>query len=108
MKFYIKKFKMCEMGTFEKLMAFLTVLVLGLCFYVIFVVYNTERITIKGITYYCEDNNSYYYEDLGTTSTTLIPIFNGKTTILIPTTRHTTIKRTLDYNICKAQKLNNF
>ena len=56
---------MCEMGTFEKLMAFLTVLVFGLCFYVIFVVCNTEHITIKGITYYCEDNYSYYYEDLG-------------------------------------------
>lgn len=99
---------MCEMGTFEKLMAFLTVLVFGLCFYVIFVVCNTEHITIKGITYYCEDNISYYYENLGTTSTSFIPIFNGKTTILMPTTRYTTIKRTLDYNICKAQKLNIF
>lgn len=92
------------MGTFEKIMAFVTALMLGLCFYVIFVVYNTEHITINGTTYYCEDNISYYYEDLGTTSTTFIPIFNGKTTILMPNTTHYNIKRTLDYNICKAPK----
>lgn len=94
------------MGTFEKLMAFATLLVFGLCFYVVFVVYNTENITINGITYYCEDDYSYYYEDLGTTSTSFIPIFNGKTTMLMPTTRYDTIKRTLDYNICKTQKEN--
>ena len=99
---------MGSMGVFEKLMIFATALVFGLIVYVIFIVYNTENITINGITYYCEDNYSYYYEDLGTTSTSFIPIFNGKTTILMPTTRYTTIKRTLDYNICKAQKLNIF
>ena len=53
---------MCEMGTFEKIMAFLTALVFGLCIYVVFIVYNTEHTTIKGITYYCEDDYSYYYE----------------------------------------------
>ena len=92
------------MGTFEKLMAFAIVLVLGLIFYVIFIVYNTENITINGITYYCEDDYSYYYEDLGTTSTTFTPIFNGKTTMLMHTTRRDTIKKTLDYNICQIQK----
>lgn len=97
---------MCEMGTFEKIMAFLTALVFGLIFYVIFIVYNTEHVTIKGVTYYCDDNQSYYYEDLGTLTTTFIPIFNGKTTVLMPTTSHYTIKRTLDYNICKSQKDN--
>ena len=96
---------MCEMGTFEKIMAFLAALVFCLIFYVIFIVYNTEHITIKGITYYCEGNYSYYYEDLGTTSTTLTPIFNGKTTMLMPTTRHDKIKRTLDYNIRETRKL---
>lgn len=99
---------MGSMGVFEKLMISAIVLVFGLIVYVIFIVYNTENITINGITYYCEDNISYYYEDLGTTSTSFIPIFNGKTTILMSTTRYTTIKRTLDYNICKAQKLNIF
>ena len=96
---------MCEMGTFEKIMAFLTALVFGLLFYVLFIVYNTEHITIKGITYYCEGNYSYYYEDLGTLTTTFIPIFNGKTTVLMPTTSHYTIKRILDYNICETHKL---
>ena len=86
---------------FEKLMISATALVFGLIVYVIFIVYNTENITINGITYYCEDNYSYYYEDLGTTSTSFIPIFNGKTTMLMPTTKQDTIKRTLDYNICK-------
>ena len=66
------------MGTFEKIMAFLTALVFCLIFYIVFIVYNTEHITIKGITYYCEDDYSYYYEDLGTLITTFIPIFNGK------------------------------
>lgn len=97
---------MCEMGTFEKIMAFLTALVFGLIFYIVFIVVNTEHITIKGVTYYCDDNQSYYYEDLGTLTTTFIPIFNGKTTVLMPTTSHYTIKRTLDYNICKSQKEN--
>ena len=96
---------MCEMGTFEKIMAFLTALVVGLCIYVVFIVYNTEHITIKGVTYYCEDDYSYYYEDLGTLSTALVPIFNGKTTILMPRTSHDKIKRTLDYNICETHKL---
>lgn len=92
---------MGSMGVFEKLMIFGTTLVFGLIVYVIFIVYNTENITINGITYYCEDNYSYYYEDLGTTSTSFIPIFNGKTTMLMPTTKQDTIKRTLDYNIYK-------
>ena len=92
---------MGSMGVFEKLMISAIVFVFGLIVYVIFIVYNTENITINGITYYCEDNYSYYYEDLGTTSTSFIPIFNGKTTMLMPTTKHDTIKRTLDYNICK-------
>lgn len=62
---------MGSMGVFEKLMIFATALVFGLIVYVIFIVYNTENITINGITYYCNDNYSYYYEDLGTTSTYL-------------------------------------
>lgn len=94
---------MGSMGVFEKIMACATVFVIGLIVYVIFIVYNTENITINGITYYCEDNYSYYYEDLGTTSTSFIPVFNGKTTMLMPTTKQDTIKRTLDYNICKSQ-----
>lgn len=96
---------MGSMGVFEKLMISAIVLVFGLIVYVIFIVYNTENITINGITYYCEDNYSYYYEDLGTTSTSFIPIFNGKTTMLMPTTKQDTIKRTLDYNICKTQNI---
>ena len=96
---------MGSMGVFEKLMIFATALVFGLIVYVIFIVYNTENITINGITYYCNDDYSYYYEDLGTLSTTFIPVFNGKTTMLMPTTRHDTIKRTLDYNICKTQNI---
>ena len=96
---------MGSMGVFEKLMISATALVFGLIVYVIFIVYNTENITINGITYYCEDNYSYYYEDLGTTSTSFIPIFNGKTTMLMPTTKQDTIKRTLDYNICKTQNI---
>jgi hypothetical protein len=96
---------MGSMGVFEKLMISGMVFVFGLIVYVIFIVYNTENITINGITYYCEDNYSYYYEDLGTTSTSFIPIFNGKTTMLMPTTKHDTIKRTLDYNICKTQNI---
>ena len=96
---------MREMGTFEKIMAFLTAVVFGLVFYIVFVVVNTEHITIKGITYYFEGNYSYYYEALGTTSTTFIPVFNGKTTMLMPTTSHHTVKRTLDYNICETHKL---
>ena len=98
---------MGSMGLFEKLMIFATTLVFGLIVYVIFIVYNTENITINGVTYYCNDDYSYYYEDLGTTSTTLIPIFNGKTTMLMPTTKHDTIKRTLDYNICNICKTQN-
>jgi hypothetical protein len=96
---------MGSMGLFEKLMIFATTLVFGLIVYVIFIVYNTENITINGVTYYCNDDYSYYYEDLGTTSTTLIPIFNGKTTILMPNTIHNKAKRTLDYNICKTQNI---
>lgn len=96
---------MGSMGVFEKLMISATALVFGLIVYVIFIVYNTENITINGITYYCEDNYSYYYEDLGTTSTSFIPVFNGKTTMLMPTTKQDTIKRTLDYNICKTQNI---
>ena len=98
---------MGSMGVFEKLMISAIVLVFGLIVYVIFIVYNTENITINGITYYCEDNYSYYYEDLGTTSTSFIPIFNGKTTMLMPTISHDTIKRTLDYNICNICKTQN-
>lgn len=98
---------MGSMGVFEKLMIFGTTLVFGLIVYVIFIVYNTENITINGITYYCEDNISYYYEDLGTTSTSFIPVFNGKTTMLMPTTKQDTIKRTLDYNICNICKTQN-
>ena len=96
---------MGSMGVFEKLMISAIVLVFGLIVYVIFIVYNTENITINGITYYCEGNYSYYYEDLGTTSTSFIPVFNGKTTMLMPTTKQDTIKRTLDYNICKTQNI---
>ena len=96
---------MCEMGTFEKIMAFLTALVLGLLFYALFIIANQETTTIDNVTYYCDDNQSYYYEALGTTSTTLIPIFNGKTTMLMPRTSHDKIKRTLDYNICETHKL---
>lgn len=96
---------MGSMGVFEKLMISAIVLVFGLIVYVIFIVYNTENITINGITYYCNDDYSYYYEDLGTTSTLFIPIFNGKTTMLMPTTKQDTIKRTLDYNICKTQNI---
>jgi hypothetical protein len=96
---------MGSIGVFEKLMISAIVLVFGLIVYVIFIVYNTENITINGITYYCEDNYSYYYEDLGTTSTSFIPVFNGKTTMLMPTTKQDTIKRTLDYNICKTQNI---
>lgn len=96
---------MGSMGVFEKLMIFGTTLVFGLIVYVIFIVYNTENITNNGITYYCEDNYSYYYEDLGTKSTSFIPVFNGKTTMLMPTTKQDTIKRTLDYNICKTQNI---
>lgn len=98
---------MGSIGVFEKLMISAIVLVFGLIVYVIFIVYNTENITINGITYYCEDNYSYYYEDLGTTSTSFIPIFNGKTTMLMPTTKQDTIKRTLDYNICNICKTQN-
>lgn len=89
------------MNFIEKLLIFMIAVIFGLIVYVIFIVYNTEHITINGITYYCDGNYSYYYEDLGTLSTTFIPIFNGKTTMLMPTISHTTIKRTLDYNICK-------
>ena len=89
------------MNFIEKLLIFMISVVFGLILYVIFVVCNTEHITINGITYYCDGNYSYYYEDLGTTSTSFIPIFNGKTTMLMPTTTHDTIKRTLDYNVCK-------
>ena len=89
------------MNFIEKILIFMVAVIFGLIVYVIFIVYNTENITINGITYYCEDNYSYYYEDLGTTSTSFIPIFNGKTTMLMPTTKQDTIKRTLDYNICK-------
>lgn len=96
---------MGSMGVFEKIMIFGTTLVFGLIVYVIFIVYNIENITINGITYYCNDDYSYYYEDLGTTSTSFIPIFNGKTTMLMPTTKQDTIKRTLDYNICKTQNI---
>lgn len=81
------------------------VILFGLIVYVIFIVYNTENITINRITYYYNDDYSYYYEDLGTTSTSFIPIFNGKTTMLMPTISHDTIKRTLDYNICKTQNI---
>lgn len=96
---------MCEMGTFEKLMISAIVFVFGLIVYVLFIVINTEHITIKGITYYCEGNYSYYYEDLGTLKTTFIPIFNGKTIVLMPTTSHHTVKRNLDYNICETQNI---
>ena len=53
---------MGSMGVFEKLMISATALVFGLIVYVIFIVYNTENITINGITYYCNDDYSYYYE----------------------------------------------
>lgn len=66
------------MNFIEKLLIFMIAVIFGLIVYVIFIVYNTENITINGITYYCKDNYSYYYEDLGTTSTSFIPIFNGK------------------------------
>ena len=95
---------MGSIGVFEKLMISATALVFGLIVYVIFIVYNTENITINGITYYCDGNHSYYYEDLGSSSA-LLPIFNGKTTMLMPTTKQDTIKRTLDYNICKTQNI---
>lgn len=93
------------MNFIEKILIFMIVILFGLIVYVIFIVYNTENITINGITYYCNDDYSYYYEDLGTTSTSFIPIFNGKTTMLMPTISHDTIKRTLDYNICKTQNI---
>ena len=96
---------MCEMGTFEKIMAFLTALVFGLLFYALFIIESQETTTIGNVTYYCDNNQSYYYEYLGTTSTTLIPIFNGKTTMLMPRASHDKIKRTLDYNICETHKL---
>lgn len=78
--------------------------IFGLIVYVLFIVINTEHITIKGITYYCEGNYSYYYEDLGTESA-LIPVYNGTTLIWSPVLQTKRIKRTLDYNICKTQNI---
>lgn len=90
------------MNFIEKLLIFMIAVVFGLILYVIFVVCNTEHITINGITYYCDGNHSYYYEDLGSSSA-LLPVYNGTSMVYMPVVQHNTIKRTLDYNICKTQ-----
>ena len=98
--------------TFERLLVIEKLLVFIVSMFIVFVLgvfvsglSNTEHITIKGITYYCEDNYSYYYEDLGSSSA-LLPVYNGTTMVYMPVVQHNTVKRTLDYNICKTQKDN--
>ena len=90
------------MNFIEKLLIFMVAVIFGLIVYVIFIVYNTENITINGITYYCEGNYSYYYEDLGS-ATAYIPTYIGKALVYMPVIQSNSVKRTLDYNICDKQ-----
>lgn len=99
--------------TFDRLLIIEKILVFIISMFIVFVfgmfvsaMFNTEHITIKGITYYCDDNISYYYEDLGSSSV-LLPVYNGTTMVWLPVMQHNTIKRTLDYNICNICKTQN-